>query len=81
MSKAEKAIRSARMELEEAAGGHCCSSIGAFVQRNRPKCEIRQEHPKGYDHKKHQRRLRKLAKRLHSKAHRRLAREQLRDAV
>jgi len=81
MTKAEKAIRSAKMELEDAANGYCCSGLGAFVQRNSSKQDVRQEHPKGYDHKRHQRRLKSLAKRLHSKAHRRLAREQLRESL
>jgi len=76
MHKAGKAARSAKMEYQEADNGYCCTSNASWYQRNKNQKETRQHFPKGMDHKRHQRRLKAQAKRLHSKAQRRLAKIQ-----
>lgn len=72
--KIRKAANSAKSDLEEVDNIHCC--FGAWYQRNVSLPQIRKEHPKGKDHKKHQRRLKALAKRRHSRAQRRLGKLQ-----
>ena len=72
--QAQRSATSAKADFEDADTMHCC--FGAWYQRNVPLPQIREEHPKGKDHKKHQRRLKVLAKKRHTRAQRRLGKLQ-----